>query len=361
MTKKALQAPRWVHFGVGNIFRVFIGGIADELITQGYLDWGLTCVETFDFEVVDKIYRPYDNYLELSVILRGDGTRENRVLGSMADFHDQEQWNRLKDVFKSQDLQFVSFTITEKGYALKKPNGEYFDYIQNGINNGLNQSTSAMAILTAMLWERYQDSQTPIVLVSMDNCSHNGNLLKSSVLTIAEEWQNKDFVNKDFVNYLNDEKKVVFLWTMIDKITPRPGESIADGLKDRELLKMGRQVVYVEGLPVVENLKIISPQDFLDELFDDCFPNEYLRDTNLRLSTDVSQGVGVRFSETIKAYVKRYGTAENLVAIPLKIVGWLRYTLRVDDQGQPYELAPDPMNEEFTELFKDIIIGIQQL
>lgn len=218
-----------------------------------------------------------------------------------------------------------------------------------------------MAILTAMLWERYQDSKTPIALVSMDNCSHNGNLLKSSVLTIAEEWQNKDFVSKDFVNYLNDEKKVAFLWTMIDKITPRPSESIADGLKNRELLKMGRQVVYVEGLPVVENLKIISPQDFLDELFDDCFPNEYLRDTNLRLSTDVSQGVGVRFSETIKAYVKRYGTAENLVAIPLKIVGWLRYMLGVDDQGQSYELAPDPMNEEFTELFKDIIIGVQQL
>lgn len=129
MTKKALQAPRWVHFGISNIFRVFIGGIADELITQGYLDRGLTCVETFDFEVVDKIYRPYDNYLGLSVILRGDGTRGNRVLGSMADFHDQEQWNRLKDVFKSQDLQLVSFTITEKGYALKKPNGEYFDYI----------------------------------------------------------------------------------------------------------------------------------------------------------------------------------------------------------------------------------------
>lgn len=35
--------------------------------------------------------------------------------------------------------------------------------------------------------------------------------------------------------------------------------------------------------------------------------------------------------------------------------------LGVDDQGQSYELAPDPMNEEFTELFKDIIIGIQQL
>lgn len=454
VSKKALQAPRWVHFGIGNIFRVFIGGIADELINQGYLDRGLTCVETFDFEVVDKIYKPYDN-LGLSVILRGDGTRENRVLGSMAeaikaDFRDLEQWNRLKAVFKSRDLQLVSFTITEKGYALKKPNGEYFDLIKEDIDNGPNQSTSAMAILTAMLWERYQYSQTPLALVSMDNCSHNGELLKSSVLTMAKEWQNKGFVSEDFLNYIRDEKKVAFPWTMIDKITPRPSDTIADelealgiedmqpvetskrtyiapfinaeglqylviednfpngrmelqhghgvylanretvnksermkvtaclnpvhsalgplevvlgielfadGLKDQELLKMGRQVAYGEGLPVVEDPKIISPQAFLDELFNDRFPNEYLGDTNLRLSTDVSQGVGVRFGETIKAYVKKYGTAESLVAIPLGIAGWLRYMLGVDDQGQSYELAPDPMNDELTELFKDIVIG----
>lgn len=120
---------------------------------------------------------------------------------------------------------------------------------------------------------------------------------------------------------------------------------------------MGRQVAYNEGLPVVADPKIISPKAFVDELFDDRFPNEYLGDTNLRLSTDVSQGVGVRFGETVKAYVQKYGTAERLVAIPLGIAGWLRYMLAVDDQGQAYELAPDPMNEELTELLKDVVVG----
>lgn len=215
MVQKTLEAPQWVHFGIGNIFRVFIGGIADELISKGYTDKGLTCVETFDFEVVDKIYKPYDN-LGLSIILRGDGSRENRVLASMveavkADYHDENQWNRLKEIFKSQALQIVSFTITEKGYALKNANGDYFEFIQSDINNGPNQSTSAMAILTAMLWERFKDSQTPLALVSMDNCSHNGDLLKSSVLTIAKEWQLKGFVSEDFINYINDEKKLLSL------------------------------------------------------------------------------------------------------------------------------------------------------
>ena len=70
ISEKAKKEPRWVHFGIGNIFRVFIGGIADGLLEEGALDCGLTCVETFDYDVVDKIYTPYDN-LGLSVILHG--------------------------------------------------------------------------------------------------------------------------------------------------------------------------------------------------------------------------------------------------------------------------------------------------
>ena len=48
------KSPVWVHFGIGNIFRIFIGGIADSLLEQGVSDKGITCVETFDFDVVDK-------------------------------------------------------------------------------------------------------------------------------------------------------------------------------------------------------------------------------------------------------------------------------------------------------------------
>ena len=79
VSEKAKEAPAWVHFGIGNIFRVFIGGIADGLLETGDLDRGITCVETFDYDVVDQIYTPFDN-LGLSVLLHGDGTREYKVL-----------------------------------------------------------------------------------------------------------------------------------------------------------------------------------------------------------------------------------------------------------------------------------------
>ena len=86
------------------------------------------CVETFDYDVVDKIYEPFDN-LGLSVLLHGNGTREYKVLGSLAEAvkaisSDSAQWKRLKEIFVSPSLQMVTFTITEKGYALQKADGQ---------------------------------------------------------------------------------------------------------------------------------------------------------------------------------------------------------------------------------------------
>ena len=455
VSEKARKAPRWVHFGIGNIFRVFIGGIADGLLEEGALDRGLTCVETFDYDVADKIYAPYDN-LGLSVILHGDGTRDYKVLGALAEAvkaqsSNEKQWNRLKEIFAAPSLQLVSFTITEKGYALQKADGTWFPFVEADIKNGPTKATGAMAVLTAMLYERYQAGKYPLALVSMDNCSQNGARLRQSVLIMAEEWKKAGYVDDGFLAYVSDEKTIAFPWTMIDKITPRPSEQIAADLEalgvedmqpvitakktyiapfvnaekpqylviedsfpngrpalekgfgvymadrktvnlaermkvtvclnpvhsatgplgvvlgyelfahmlntDADMMKMARMVAYDEGLPVVQDPGILSPQAFVDELFNDRFPNEYLGDTNLRLAVDVSQMVGIRFGETIKAYVEKYGDASRLTALPLGIAGWLRYMLAVDDAGKKYELAPDPMNEEIQEQLKDIVVG----
>lgn len=36
VSEKARKEPEWVHFGIGNIFRIFIGGIADGLLEEGH-------------------------------------------------------------------------------------------------------------------------------------------------------------------------------------------------------------------------------------------------------------------------------------------------------------------------------------
>ena len=80
LAERTKRDPLWVHFGIGNIFRIFIGGIADTLIRKGLMDRGITCAETFDYEVADKIYDPFDN-LVMAVTLHEDGRVDKRVLG----------------------------------------------------------------------------------------------------------------------------------------------------------------------------------------------------------------------------------------------------------------------------------------
>ena len=236
--EKAKAHPVWAHFGAGNIFRIFVGGLADTLIAKGEMDRGITCVETFDFDVVDQIYTPYDN-LVLAVTLNADATTDKRVLGSLSEAIKAqsgvpEAWSRLKAVFADPSLQMVSFTITEKGYALKNAAGAFFPFVQADIDNGPDKATGAMAIVCAMLLHRFENGKAPLAVVSMDNCSHNGEKLRGAVLTMADEWLKKGFVPQAFVDYISDEAQVAFPWSMIDKITPRPADSVC-----KELEKLG--------------------------------------------------------------------------------------------------------------------------
>ena len=93
----------------------------------------------------------------------------------------------------------ATFTITEKGYALKNADGQYFPFVQADIDNGPEKPGAAMAIVTALLFERFKAGQYPVAIVSCDNCSHNGEKLMSSIVTMAEEWEKKGFVPAAFV------------------------------------------------------------------------------------------------------------------------------------------------------------------
>ena len=160
--------PVWAHFGIGNIFRVFIGSVADELLEAGLMDRGLICLENFDEEIVEKIYRPYDD-LVLKVILRKDGHKEMKVLGSLAQAlrtmpaYPGEREQAVK-VFSGPALQMVSFTITEKGYALKTETGSWLPQVEADLKNGPETAVSMMPVLTYLLYQRYRSGAFPLAL-----------------------------------------------------------------------------------------------------------------------------------------------------------------------------------------------------
>ncbi|MBQ4223992.1 MAG: mannitol dehydrogenase family protein, partial [Prevotella sp.] len=237
VAKKTHEAPTWVHFGGGNIFRAFPAAILNDALNSGEYDRGVIVAETFDYDVVDKAYAPYDN-LSLLVSLQSSGTIEKKVIGSVtealkADFQHPD-WQRLVEIFRNPSLQMISFTITEKGYVVTPAD------LERGLTPML-----AMGKVTALLYERYQAGELPLTVQSMDNCSHNGDRVKTAVFAYAQRWLSDGLVPQGFIDYLSDESKVTYPWSMIDKITPRPHQKvqeilIADGFEDNAYIETAK-------------------------------------------------------------------------------------------------------------------------
>ena len=212
--------PRWVHFGAGNIFRSFIACAQQTVLDKGLCDHGIVVCEGFDPEIVERAYRPFDN-LSVAVSLKANGGIDKRLVASVVESLTFADMARLQEIFASPALQMASFTITEKGYDPK------FAHAPG----------SLMGTLADLLRHRMRTSAAPIALVSMDNCSRNGEKLQNVIEMLAEG-------DAEFAAYLRE--KVTFPWTMIDKITPRPDPRVAemlrqDGFEDTELIITARK------------------------------------------------------------------------------------------------------------------------
>ncbi|QEN05710.1 mannitol dehydrogenase family protein [Thiospirochaeta perfilievii] len=236
VVKNTENNPKWLHFGAGNIFKALICNRYQDLLDKKLVDTGIIAVESFDYEVIEAIYKKFDN-LSVLVLTKADGSLEKRVVASVTDAITTRD-SKLKEIFINPGLQIVSFTITEKGYGLYKPSGEYLDIIEDDIKNGLENPTHLMSIITSNLYNRYKNGGAPITVLSMDNCSHNGDKLKSAVLTIAVKWLKKSFVDQGFIDYIQDRSKVSFPLSMIDKITPRPSDVFKQDLEKSGLKSM---------------------------------------------------------------------------------------------------------------------------
>ena len=237
--RKTYEEPTWVHFGAGNIFRAFPASILNDTLNSGKYDRGVIVAESFDYEIIDKAYRPYQN-LSLFVSLQSTGTVEKKVIASVteslkADPQFTDDWARLVEIFRKPSLQMISFTITEKGYAVNPAD------LERGLNPVL-----AMGKVAALLYERYQAGRLPLTVQSMDNCSHNGDKVKAGVLAYAQKWVETGLVPADFLAYVQDGSKITYPWSMIDKITPRPHERVqamlqADGFEDNNTIITDRK------------------------------------------------------------------------------------------------------------------------
>ena len=226
--------PTWLHVGGGNIFKAFIARINQRLLNQGITNTGIVVCGTMDYENFEKIYKPFDN---LSIIcdLKPDGNTGYEIIGNIteaipANFDKPECISRLIEIVTNPSLQIISFTITEKGYALRDADGNLYEQAEKDMEKGPAKPLTCMGFIASMLFERYKAGKLPLALVSMDNCSHNGDKLKNSITEIIDAWVEKGFVDASFKAYVSDPSFVAYPWTMIDKITPRPSDEILNKL-----------------------------------------------------------------------------------------------------------------------------------
>lgn len=434
------ENPFWIHFGAGNIFRAFQANVVQNLLNDGVLDRGLVVAEGFDYEIVEKMNHPHDDY-SILVTLKADGSVEKTVVGSVVescvlDSENDAQFGRLQEIFRNDSLQMATFTITEKGYSLVNGKGVLLPAVEADYKNGPAKPASYIGKVASLLYTRYQAGQKPIAMVSMDNCSHNGDKLYAAVNAFAEKWTENNLAEQGFLSYINTKEKVTFPWTMIDKITPRPDASVEailkeDGveelepvitskntyvapfvnaeeceylviedafpngrpelekgglmfteretvdkvekmkvctclnplhtalavfgcvlgydliskeMKDATLKKLVEGIGYTEGLPVVINPGVLDPKEFIDTVLGVRIPNPFMPDTPQRIATDTSQKLAIRYGETMKAYMASSELdVKSLKLIPLVFAGWLRYLMAVDDNGNKFELSPDPL------------------
>ncbi len=453
---RTVEEPCWIHFGAGNIFRAFHANIAQELLNSGVMNRGIIVAEGYDYEIIEKMYRPHDNTGVL-VTLKADGSVDKRVIGSIAealtaDTANSSDWERLKAIFRKASLQLATFTITEKGYLLRSADGRALPGVEEDLQAGPSCPKSYIGKVAALLHERYgEGGAAPLAMVSTDNCSHNGDKLHNAINAFAQTWEKNGVCKAGFEAYVNDVDKVSFPWTMIDKITPRPDSNvekilladeierlepvvtskktyvapfvnaeecqylvmedcfpggrpalekagvyftdretvdkvekmkvctclnplhtclalfgcllgyhlIADEMKDADLHKLVETLGYTEGLPVVVDPKILSPREFIDEVVNIRIPNPFMPDTPQRIACDTSQKLPIRFGETIKAYTRRgKGEERTLSCIPLIFASWLRYLMAVDDEGNRFELSPDPLLDDVCRYVKGISLGM---
>ena len=99
MTAKTKEHPVWVHFGAGNIFRGFIAALQQRLLNEGLQDRGIIAADTFDYDIIDKIYTPFDN-LTMMVTLNPDGSTSREIIASIALEHYQALWARARSILE---------------------------------------------------------------------------------------------------------------------------------------------------------------------------------------------------------------------------------------------------------------------
>ncbi|MBC8158859.1 MAG: mannitol dehydrogenase family protein [Alphaproteobacteria bacterium] len=215
---RSALTPGIIHIGCGNFHRAHQSWYLGQLFEQGLcMDWAIigAGVRPADTAMRQKLEK--QDWLTTLIEL-GPNEKRAEVIGSMIDFVPVATDNRpLIDAMADPRIRIVALTVTEGGYYID-PATNGFDVNHPDIrHDAANPDTprTAFGAMIAALRRRRDAGVGPFSGQSCDNLQGNGNVLKSTVISLAR------LSDPDLADWI--EAECTFPNSMVDCIVPATG------------------------------------------------------------------------------------------------------------------------------------------
>jgi mannitol 2-dehydrogenase len=207
-----------VHIGVGNFHRAHMARYTDDLFGKGLdHDWAILGAGVRPNDAVMREKLAAQDWLTTAIELGPDTVRA-QVVGSMVDFVPVEAGHQaLIRAMSDPAIRIVSLTVTEGGYYID-PATQQFDASHPDIRHDAEtpeRPQTAFGAIVAALKARRAAGQPPFTGLSCDNLPGNGDILRTTVVTLARE------TDPELAAWI--EREGAFPNSMVDSIVPATG------------------------------------------------------------------------------------------------------------------------------------------
>ena len=207
-----------LHIGVGNFHRAHLATYMDDLLNDDFdshREWGIVGAGVLSFDADKRKVLESQDWLQ-TLVQRDADSVQARIIGSMTNFlpvdSELRQHSALQQTMEQASIKIVSMTVTEGGYFLN--NGSFdseHPEIRHDVENPDNPTT-VFGMIVKALDRRRKAGVAPFAVMSCDNIPHNGCVVRSVVVGMA------NFIDRDLGRWIDET--VAFPNSMVDRITP---------------------------------------------------------------------------------------------------------------------------------------------
>ena len=197
-----------LHFGIGNFHRAHQALYVHELLEQNK-DLSIIGVNLRSNITKEKLEK--QDYI-YSLVQISDDQKKIITINSIKEIlFGLTEKNKIRDLISSPQIKLITITVTEKGYHFDE-NKDLL--LNNEIKNDLKDRKLLTLIghLSFGLIDRFKKNKEEITILSCDNLSENGNVLKNLITSFIEK------IEPDCLDWLKTH--VNFPLSMVDGIVP---------------------------------------------------------------------------------------------------------------------------------------------